>query len=474
MKVSLLFDSKLDKAFRKFAADRVKHRLSEVGLPVLIETQARPFPQLPEPTGPAAALTPPPPPPAPIVIQPPAPAPVAPKAEEDWGQIFFRELMRALPLLLGLALLGYIVLRLFSRMENMAWAQSQPPMPEEQPPTITPELIEDDSLTPRTARPLPPPDRDELQSDLRLHRSSTRRVFRRLLAREEFGTVARSVALLGDFVVQDLAQDPELRRQLAAAGTRTAEVLRAPITDEEREEVFRLIQAELVADRVAHRAEDVRPEFETLLGWSPEAFATMVERLDPRAQLVLLRHAPGHLTETYLRGMEEDERTQLVRRLLEEAPADPIEIESLGAAIEDEAPAALVSGYEADHIVDLLDALPAQHQDELVSGLESTRPRFVRRNLGQIPVESALLRVSDAALESAWAAVPLADWLTYLRVAPPGIRTRALATCPERLRETVDEELSLRVAGDRSAGARAKKRIIRAALNAVPRLGAGS
>ena len=36
------------------------------------------------------------------------------------------------------------------------------------------------------------------------------------------------------------------------------------------EELLRSIQAELIADRVAHRAADVRKEFETLLGWGPE------------------------------------------------------------------------------------------------------------------------------------------------------------------------------------------------------------
>jgi Mg/Co/Ni transporter MgtE len=269
-------------------------------------------------------------------------------------------------------------------------------------------------------------------------------------------------------VVEDLSHDPVVRQALHAAGEKTAEILRAPMTDEDSEEVLRTIQAELVADRVAHRADDVRKEFEVLLGWGPEAFAACMNRLHQRLGLLLLRHAPPFLSESYLFGLAPNARADMVRKLLAEPPAEPEEIEALADAIEAEKGAAIVGGYEADHIVDLLDSLPAPEQEEVVSDLESTRPDFVRRNLGQLPVESALLRVPEQAIATAWAQVAFEDWIAYLRVAPPGIRDRAIATCPQRLRDGLVEELGLRVAPDVPRATAARRRIVRAALSAAP------
>jgi hypothetical protein len=357
-----------------------------------------------------------------------------------------------------------MVLRVMKRMESIAMTGRAE---EDDGEILTPEIVED-SRPPEKALTIPPPRTDELSGDLNRHRGSTRRIFRRLLMAGEYDTVARSVALLGDFVVQDLSHDPMLRRALGAAGQRTAEILRNPITEEEKEELLRIVHAELVADRVAHRSDDVREELSALLSWGPEAFAAMMSRLDQRLGVVLLRHAPNHLTEAYLRGMSPAARAKLVRQVLEAPAAEPEELDALADAIESQAQAALVGGYEADHIVDLLDSLPAEEQDALVSDLETTRPDYVRRNLGQLPVESSLMRVPEQALGSAWVTVPVEDWIAYLRVAPEAIRIRALDTCPARLKDGVEGELSLRVAADPDRATRARRRIIQAALSAAP------
>lgn len=464
VKLTLLFDSKLDRAYRKFVADRVKQRVSENGLPVLIEQQVRAFPAPPPDPRP-----PPTTPPAPMIIQQPAPAPPPPQApapepKVDLLERFLLRMIEALPLLLIFGLLAWLVLRVLRRMENLAF-DTRAPLPEEEPSvTLTPELVEES--VPPTQTALPPPTSDALGSDLRLHRGSTRRIFKRLLLAGQHDTVAKGVALLGDFVVRDLVHDPEVRRALKAAGERTSQILRAPITEEDQAELLRDVQAELISDRVAHGADDVRAEFLELLAWGPEAFASLMGRLDQRLQLLMLRHAPAHLSESYLKGFSAERRTEIVRSLLDAPAAEPEEIDALARSIQEQSRAALVGGYEADHLVDLIDSLPAGEQDAVVSTLETTRPDYVRRNLGQLPVESALLRVPDEALDVAWGTVSLEDWVAYLRVAPPGIRTRALGTCPKRLRASVEDELSLRVAPDQARAVAARRRIVQAALDA--------
>jgi hypothetical protein len=478
--LTLLFDSKLNPEYRKFVSERIKQRMGEFGLPVLVTDQVRAFPpppKLPEEPPPQAQ---PPQPPQPLIIQQPVqpqPPPPAPAAPVDLKEAFWLKLIEALPILLIFGLLSWLVLRVLKKMEDLANREIAPPLeqPEQHSLTLTPEVIEEGTRTPEKATmSLPPPSPERLTADLRLHRGSTRRIFRRLLVRGEHDTVARAVALLGDFVVEDLSHDPALRQSLLAAGNRTSDILRAPMTDDESEDVLRILQAELVADRVAHRADDVRKEFEVLLGWGPEAFAALISRLDDRLMLLLLRHAPTHLSESYLAGLAPDLRAEMVRKLLAAPSAEPEEIELLGEAIEAQKHAAIVGGYEADHIVDLLDSLPAPEQELVVSDLESTRPDFVRRNLGQLPVESALVRVPEHALSAAWAIVPFEDWIAYLRVAPEAIKQRAVAACPQRLRDGLVEELRLRVAPDLDRATLARRKIVRAALNAAPRTSNGA
>lgn len=478
--LALLFDSKLPAPYRKFVAERVKQRVGEFGLPVLLTEEVKPFPAPPEPA-PEPAKIAPQPTPAPQAIQPPpvapAPAPL-PVSGPDLERVLALRLIESLPLLLAFGLLAWLVLRVLKRMDQLAGAGGRGPnlAQELDPVTLTPELVEDSRPPERAAFVLPPPSPERLAEDLRRHRGSTRRIFGRLLTRGEHDTVARAVALLGDFVVEDLSHDPGLRPALQAAGHRTAEILRAPMTDEDSEEVLRSVQAELVADRVAHRADDVRKELEVLLGWGPEAFAAIMSRLDDRLGVLLLRHAPGHLSESYLAGLPDEVRGRTVRELLAEPAAEPEEMELLVESIGAHENAALVGGYEADHIVDLLDSLPAKEQELVVSDLESARPEFVRRNLGQLPIESALLRVPEQALAAAFAVVPIEDWLAYLRVAPHGIKERAIAACPSRLRDGLMEELGLRIAPDLERATLARRRIVRAALSAAPRAhnGAGA
>jgi hypothetical protein len=475
----VLFDSALTAQYRKFVVERLKHRIGESGLPVLVAEEVKQFP-----APPPIKEEPPPPQPQPqqqppIIIQQPVQQPPPPQPEPkdpDLFTAFIMKLIEVLPLLLLFGILAWLILRVLKRMEEIA---TKPPAPaelpakiEEEEQVLTPEVIEEGGTRPPSGlngTRMPPPSPERLVADLRGHRGSTRRIFRRLLVSGDHDMVARAVALLGDFVVKDLSHDPAVKQPLTAAGLRTAEILRNPITDEDGEEMLRTIQAELIADRVAHRAEDVRKELEVMLGWGPEAFASIMTRVDDRLGLLLLRHSPTHLSESYLAGLGPSERADKVRRLLAAPPAEPEELEVLGETVEAHKDAATIGGYEGDHIVDLLDSLPAGEQESVVSDLESTRPDFVRRNLGSLPVESALLRVPEHALSAAWAMVPFEEWITYLRVAPEAIKLRAISVCPARLRDGLIEELALRVATDPDRATEARRRIVRAALTAAPR-----
>jgi hypothetical protein len=288
---------------------------------------------------------------------------------------------------------------------------------------------------------------------------------KKLLLAEQYELLASAVGLFGAGILRDLDADPALRPSFESLGRRAAERLKLPLEDESIAETLQQLFAELLADQAAHPSEALRPELEDLLGFSPDSFAALASRLDERQRLVLLRHAPAHLTESYLSGLSPHGRAERVQALLAEAPAEPSELRALGQAIISSAEAARLEGAEADRIVQLIDAVPAAEQDALLRVLEASRPDFVRRHLGQLPIESALLRVPELALQLAWATVPIEDWVAYLRIAPEAIKTRATAACPTRLREGLLEELKLRVVADPSRGIEARRRIIRAALS---------
>ena len=471
IRLGVLFDAALEPSFRRFATERLEERLAELGAPVKVVPKVRPFP------APADPLEKPPEPvPEPPTEETPEPEPEAPveapaEAEPDWTRKVLERLLEFLPLFALFGLLAWLVLRLMRRMEDLIFDLRQPP-PAPEPPAVTGELVEE----PEGASTLPPPTVEEVASMLGRHRSSTRRVFRKLLLAGEHETVARAVALLGDGVVRDLARDPDTRVALLASGERTAEVLREPMTDEDRDLLLRVIQAEMMADRVAHRGEDVRPELEPLLGWSPETFVRFVEDLgSPDLVRAALRNAPPNLSDAYLRGLDDRARAALVLDLMQSPPSRAEDIEALAERITLDQASAEVGGWEADHLVDLVDALPSEAQDELIEELARSKPELLRRNLGRLPVETALTTLPEPAIEAAWAKVPLEGWLAYLRGAPAPIADRCLALCPARLRAAVTEELSLRVPVDRDAAREARRRIVRAALDASeqPRLGPG-
>ncbi|MBI4814963.1 MAG: hypothetical protein HY791_01815 [Deltaproteobacteria bacterium] len=458
IRLTILFDARLEAPVRKFVADRVRHRISELGLPVSVVEQNVPFPTLPveEARAPRVEEAPErpvpqaPQPAPPIVIAPPAQAPpVAPQL----GDVFWLRLAESVPLLLLAAILAIVVLRLVARMENLAgpWAPEPEPAGEAARPAVT---------------VLPPPASDELVGELRTHRPSTRRVFRSLIVRGEHDVVAKSVALLGEFVVRDLAHDPMARTALPSLGEKTLDVLRAPLDADERDELLRRIRAELEADRLAHLGEPRDPELDELFGYSPEVFVALAARLDTRLRSILLRHAPEHLVEVYLSSLGEAQRRELLRELFLGAPTQPKEVRRLAEALREHGESARMEGEETTRIIGLLDVLPRAEQDAFAAEITSRRPALLTAGL---PIESQLLRAPPAALEETWSRVPVERWVVYLRTATDEIRERLLASCPTRVRPVVDEELSLAVAVDPERAAEARREIIRAVMEAEGR-----
>lgn len=466
VRLGVLFDQALGANFRRFAIERLESRVGELGAPVRITPKVRPFP---EPAAPLEAPEAPRPNPPQTVIVQPAPTPPAPEPvvaeppEPDWATRIFERLLEFLPLLLLFALAAWLVLRLLKRMEDLVFDLRQPPptpTPEPEKPTPEPEKVPE----PAPAE-LPPPTLEMVATALARHRSSTRRVFRKLLLGGEYDLVARALQLLGEDVVRDIGHDPSLEPALVDAGARAAELLVEPITEPERDQLLRRIDAELRADRLTHRDEDLRSELEPLLGWSPEAFARFVVGLDePDVARAALRHGPAHLVDAYLRGLSDADQEAVIGDLLETAPATPETVARLAAEVEIRAEAARVGGWEADHIVDLVDGRSGAVQEQLLERVARARPDYMRRNAGRLPVEGALLQVPEEALAAAWGAVPLEVAIRYLRTAPAEIRARLLAQCPPRLLPGVQDELSLRVGVDPEAARSARRRIIAAVL----------
>ncbi|MBI2373599.1 MAG: hypothetical protein HYV07_06335 [Deltaproteobacteria bacterium] len=456
IRLTLLFDARLEAAVRKFVSERIKHRIEELGLPVTIAERAIPFPALPvdeQPPRAAAAIEEPAgvqPSAAPIVINPPSSASPEPRLE-PMGVMWLR-LAESVPILLLALILAFVVMRLISRLEALSGSW---PVDGEPEPLPTPRIAS-------TATPAPAA--GDLSLELRTHRPNTRRVVRSLIAKGEHDVVARAVAVLGDFLVRDLAHDPVSRAALPALGARTLEVMRDPIEPEARDEVLRRIRAELEADRISHLGEPRTPELDELLAYSPEAFVALAARLEERLRTVLLRHAPEHLVEAYMASVDEEARRDTVNDVFLGPAAEPREVRALAEQLRHHADAARIEGEETTRIVALLDLLPGSEQDAVASALPSRRPTLGSH--AALPIESQLGRVDPNAIVAAWERLPLVDWIAYLRAAPEDLRARCLASCPERLRPVVAEELALAVPVDAERAAEARRSIVRVALDA--------
>jgi hypothetical protein len=160
----LLFDSKLHAEYRKFVGERIKSRIGELGLPVLVTEQVKSFPAPPPPPQESLQPQPQPPPPQPVIIQPPAqPREDPPKAAAvDLQEALILKILEALPLLLIFAILAWLVLRVLKRMEEIGHRKTridEDVDDDKDSVTVMPEVIEERSQV--TSQPggmsLPPP-----------------------------------------------------------------------------------------------------------------------------------------------------------------------------------------------------------------------------------------------------------------------------------------------------------------------------
>ena len=469
--VTLLLDAALAPSLRAFVTERVRTRLGELGLPVTVTERVVAFPPRPSvsPNDPPPAATPPPAPAPPTIVIPPAPAAAPaplppPEPKTPALERLVDRLIEALPLLLLGLLLAWTVLRVLSRYEAMLSA----------PPEPAPEAVPAPAPPPSPPVTRAPPDAHAIEALLIARRGGARRVFSRLLAAGEDEVVAHAVARFGPAFLVDVAADPTHTPALARAARRAAEVLGGETTEEAQHAALRVLEAELVADRVAYPVEPVPAPLEAVLALGPEAHAALVDALSGRARLLLLKHGPAELTRTYVAGRAAGARATLAREIVVTAPATAAELTALGEAIAGLLPSAALAAGESERLAELVDLLPAAEQEALVGALSQARPDLLRHSGGRLPVESALASVPEAALARAFDAVPLATWATYLRAAPDSIRSRALAAVPRRLAEALAEELALRVTADARTVALARRAVIRAALKAAQGLASGS
>jgi len=465
--VTVLLDSALAPTFRAFAVERVRSRIGEMGLPVTVTERVVPFPPRPSPQisdppqpalAPPSAVAPQTGQPPPTIVFPPAPPPPPAPERPAMSERLLDRLIEALPLLFLAGLLAWTVLQVLNRYENLITTDElPPPVAQATPPVV-----------------VTPVDAVALGRAFTERRAGTRRIFDRLLRAGDDELVARAVARFGPELLADLAADPAHSMSLTRAGRRAAELLRAAPGPTEDADALRALEAEVVADRIAHPVESVPAVLEPLLALGPEGFASLADRMGGRGRLILLKHGPAELATAYLAGAAPELRTALARDIALAPPAETAELEELARAMAEATPSATLAGSESARLADLLDALPAADQDVLVAALTKARPELVRRAGGRLPIEAALLQVPDSALTRAFDAVPLAMWATYLRGAPDAIRARALAACPARLSEALTEELGLRVAPPPAAVAAARRAIVRAALDAQSVLANGA
>lgn len=462
--VTLLLDAALAPSLRAFVTERVRTRLAELGLPVTVTERVVAFPPRPSvsPSDPPPTAPAQPSPAPPTIVFPPAPsatpAPLpAPEPKPPALERLIDRLIEALPLLLLGLLLAWTVLRVLSRYEAMLSA----------PPELAPEQPAAPPPPPPPPAPRAPPDARAIEALLLARRGGARRVFSRLLAAGEDEVVAHAVARFGPACLADVAADPAHTPALARAARRAAEVLQGEASEEALHAALRVLDAELVADRIAYPVEPVPAPLEPVLALGPEAHAALVDALSGRARLLLLKHGPADLTSAYVAGRAGSARAALAREIVVTQPADVAELAALGEAVAARLPSAALAAGEGERLAELVDLLPAAEQEALVGALTQARPELLRHSGGRLPVESALVSLPEAALARAFDAVPLATWATYLRVAPDVIRSRALAAVPRRLSEALTEELALRVTADARTVALARRAVIRASLEAA-------
>jgi flagellar motor switch protein FliG len=473
VEVALTLDAKLPVPFRKDLKNLIKSKLDMLDVPVEITESVlafptpRPQPQQPREMPPFGAYGGYPPmqqQPQPQHTQQPAPQilPVAappPAPASDSGA-------RGVPMVvvIALAILALIIGALgFALMSAFAERRARRSIQEGNAPDRRAEGGAVGGAAQASAADHLP----EVRRALREDRVLARRVMGELLRENQVEKVAVAVELIGPSVVEDLRGDPACASALREAAALLVDGRPRSDTREIVDQLYRRI----LKHRMVGADDPVEQEFAFLLGLSPQRLAAVLDPEQPTVRAAALRYAPAHLRAVYLDTRSTGERAALAAAIASPKALSKEHLLDVAATLRARAveQAHLDSGQtgDLDLAVELVEERPSDEQAEILEAMRRADPAKARAVEASLITEQSFEQVSEEVLGAAVVGVPTEILARFLRVAPPSVASRTMATLPRTVAAALAEDLSLVVAPTPRETAEARRALFAALRQAL-------
>ena len=217
--------------------------------------------------------------------------------------------------------------------------------------------------------------------------------------------------------------------------------------------LLREATARAMGIEVAKRIFDVQPESETQAGESfssladadPEALAMLLARELPQTTAVVLGVLDRPRALAVLKHIPIEHRPQIVRRLATLESVAPEVLREVGQGLTEELNASVPANTRRVDgraiAVELLRAVPAAQQSEVVSEIEKDDPELAAGLRGKLFTFGDLLNLSDRDMQTLIREIDMTQLSTALKGAPDNVKSRFTKNMSTRAGQMLEDEI---------------------------------
>ncbi len=189
----------------------------------------------------------------------------------------------------------------------------------------------------------------------------------------------------------------------------------------------------------------VTASFSSLSLADPEALAMLLSRELPQTAAVVLGLMDRTPALGVLKHIPVDQRAQIVRRLASLESVDSEVLREVGQGLTDELAASVPSNTQRldgrSIVVELLRAVPAAQQSDVVSEIEKDDPELAAGLRGKLFTFNDLMNLTDRDMQTLIREIDMSQLSTALKGAPDAIKLRFTKNMSSRAGQMLEDEI---------------------------------
>jgi hypothetical protein len=447
----IMLDKALPSSFKTNLPQMLQYRLNDLSNKVLITTVQLAFPKpqnAPQPppledaqemedhqvndepiVEPAPTETPKQPEPTPT-IEPRIQQPTIDPTAVLWEKVFFWA-----PLLIVMLFATFLTLYVVKAIRRLENQESLQKLQKEQELAFDQQNID---------QKIEMPNLEEMKQLLRKSRTIQNKLLRKWLD-DSLSDVAQLIKLLGAELLDDLKQDPSMKRTLETLGEELAQSRNMP-SAQQAWVLYQSLQARLLALQVTYDEKQSLNVWEFLQGLNLKVIKRLYDSLAISEKEHLISQLSIEVRPQFLNLLNQAERNQLMLQAGAEgilSKTNSIDLANrLKRQAEEMNPVGEDLSIQVNLISEMIDSLSFQAQLDSVMPLQIQKPQIAQAVLSKICLEGVIYEAPETALADAVIKTQFNDLIDLLRGTQPYFKEAILAVIPKNELSKYTEELS--------------------------------